>query len=132
MNPNWLIVVEGVSCPSGADANVWDNIPDEPCGWWGGNLSRAGQFPVRLSTPAKLVYSAHDYATSVYQQSWFSDPSFPANLPAIWDRFWGYLERQNVAPVLVGEFGSTLADPRDAVWLRELMRCGLGRTANTH
>ncbi|WP_432824914.1 cellulase family glycosylhydrolase [Dactylosporangium sp. CA-092794] len=120
-NPNWLIVVEGVSCPSGGNANAWDNIPDEPCGWWGGNLSKAGQFPVRLNKPNKLVYSAHEYANSVYHQTWFDDPSFPDNLPGIWDQFWGYLQRQNIAPVLVGEFGSTLQNPQDVQWLQKLM-----------
>lgn len=122
VNPDWLIVVEGVSCPSGGTANVWDDIPDERCGWWGGNLSRAGQYPVRLSVPNKLVYSPHEYATSVYVQEWFNDPAFPANLPAIWDQQWGYLERQGIAPLLLGEFGSTLRDPRDKVWLTELMK----------
>ncbi|GAA3288179.1 cellulase family glycosylhydrolase [Dactylosporangium vinaceum] len=120
-NPNWLIVVEGVSCTSGGNANAWDNIPDEPCGWWGGNLSKAGEFPVRLSKPNKLVYSAHEYANSVFHQSWFDDPNFPNNLPGIWDKFWGYLQKQNVAPVLLGEFGSTLQNPQDAVWLQKLM-----------
>nr|BFE57146.1 cellulase family glycosylhydrolase [Dactylosporangium thailandense] len=121
-NPNWLIVVEGVSCPSGGNANAWDDIPDEPCGWWGGNLSKAGQFPVRLNKPNKLVYSAHEYANSVYHQAWFDDPSFPDNLPAIWDQFWGYLQKQNVAPVLIGEFGSTLQNPQDVRWLQKLMQ----------
>ncbi|MBT8227232.1 MAG: cellulase family glycosylhydrolase [Dactylosporangium sp.] len=121
-NPNWLIVVEGVSCLSGGNANIWDDIPDEPCGWWGGNLSGARDYPVRLSDSRKLVYSAHDYAISVYHQDWFDDPTYPANLPGIWDSFWGYLVKENIAPVLVGEFGSTLADPKDAVWLTELMK----------
>ncbi|MEV4052147.1 cellulase family glycosylhydrolase [Amycolatopsis sp. NPDC049688] len=113
-NPDWLIVVEGVDCVSGTG--------DPQCGWWGGNLSGAKQFPVRLSKPDKLVYSAHEYATSVFAQTWFSDPAFPANLPALWDHFFGYLQKQNIAPVLLGEFGSTLADPRDKVWLQELMK----------
>jgi endoglucanase len=131
VNPNWLIVVEGLSCPSGGMPNVWDGDPsnDERCGWWGGNLSQARTSPVRLNRPGKLVYSAHDYATSVFVQDWFNDPAFPANLPAIWDYFWGYLERENIAPVLLGEFGSTLRDPRDEVWLRELLRyMGAGST----
>ncbi|SEC70163.1 endoglucanase [Amycolatopsis tolypomycina] len=114
VNPDWLIVVEGVDCVSGTG--------DPQCGWWGGNLSGAKQFPVRLSKPDKLVYSAHEYATSVFAQKWFSDPAFPANLPALWDHFFGYLHKENIAPVLLGEFGSTLADPRDKVWLQELMK----------
>ncbi|MEU7616974.1 cellulase family glycosylhydrolase [Micromonospora rifamycinica] len=123
VQPNWLIFVEGVSCPSGGLSNVWDNDTsnDEDCGWWGGNLSKAGQFPVRLSVANRLVYSPHEYATSVYEQDWFKAADFPANLPAVWDRYWGYLYKQNIAPIMMGEFGSTLADPRDKVWLEKLM-----------
>jgi endoglucanase len=121
-NPDLLIVVEGVSCPSGATPNIWDSIPDADCGWWGGNLTMAGQFPVRLSNPRKLVYSAHDYGMSVAnQQRWFLDPTFPATLQPFWESMWGYLVRQNIAPVLLGEFGSTLADPKDAVWMPALL-----------
>jgi endoglucanase len=113
-NPDLLIVVEGVSCPSGGIPNYYDNLPDPTCGWWGGNLSQAGAYPVRLTNPAKLVYSAHDYGMSVSgQQPWFLDPTFPATLAPFWDSQWGYLVKQNIAPVLVGEFGSTLVDPKD-------------------
>jgi endoglucanase len=121
-NPDLLIIVEGVSCPSGATPNIWDSIPDPDCGWWGGNLTMAGQFPVRLSNPRKLVYSAHDYGMSVFnQQRWFIDPTFPATLQPFWESMWGYLVRQNIAPVLLGEFGTTLADPKDSVWLPALL-----------
>jgi endoglucanase len=121
-NPDWLIIVEGVSCLSGGNPNIGDNIPDAPCGWWGGNLSGAQQFPVRLSKPNKLVYSAHEYGISVFHQTWFDDAAFPNNLPAIWNSMWGYLVQQNIAPVLIGEFGSTLADPKDTTWMNALMR----------
>jgi endoglucanase len=122
-NPDLLIIVEGVSCPAGGNPNVWDNIPDADCGWWGGNLTMAGQFPVRLSNPHKLVYSAHDYGMSVSsQQRWFLDPTFPATLEPFWDQMWGYLVKQNIAPVLLGEFGSTLVDPKDTVWMNALLR----------
>ncbi len=114
VNPDWLIIVEGVDCVAGTGS--------PQCGWWGGNLSGARQFPVRLSKPDKLVYSAHEYATSVFAQPWFDDPAFPANLPALWDHWFGYLEKENIAPVLLGEFGTTLRDPRDGVWLQNLMR----------
>jgi endoglucanase len=109
VNPNWLVVVEGVDVYNG------DNY------WWGGNLQGAASAPVRLNVANRLVYSAHEYATSVFAQPWFSDPAFPNNLAAIWDKNWGYLAKNNVAPVLLGEFGSTLADPRDQTWLRTLM-----------
>ncbi|MFC8617344.1 cellulase family glycosylhydrolase [Micromonospora purpureochromogenes] len=123
VQPNWLIFVEGVSCPSGGLSNVWDNDPsnDEDCGWWGGNLSKAGQFPVRLNVANRLVYSPHEYATSVYHQAWFDAPDYPANMPAIWDKYWGYLHKQNIAPIMMGEFGTTLVAPKDKVWLENLM-----------
>lgn len=109
VNSNWLIIVEGVDGYNG------DNY------WWGGNLQGAAQYPVRLNVPNRLVYSAHDYATSVYPQPWFDDPAFPSNMAAIWDKNWGHLYKNNVAPVLLGEFGTTLTDPRDQTWLRTLM-----------
>jgi endoglucanase len=137
VNPNWLIIVEGVSCnlPSGGTPNGFDNIPDDPmaCDWWGGNLSLAGQFPVRLNVANRLVYSAHDYALSVFPgpgqcdtsngqgQPWFRDPAFPSNLPAVWDHFWGYLAKQNIAPVLVGEFGSLMQCAKDQQWMNALV-----------
>ncbi|MGC5016281.1 cellulase family glycosylhydrolase [Streptosporangium sp. DT93] len=124
VNPNWLIFVEGVSCPSGGLSNVWDNDPsnDEDCGWWGGNLSKAGEFPVRLNVANRLVYSPHEYATSVYRQAWFDAPNYPANMPAIWDKYWGYLYKQNIAPIMMGEFGTTLQAAVDKTWLQELMK----------
>jgi len=123
-NANWLIFVEGVSCNSGGTANQWDNIPDpwQDCDWWGGNLSQAIANPVRLNVANRLVYSAHDYGISVFdRQVWFNDPNFPNNLPSVWDHFWGNIVKQNVAPVLVGEFGSTLANPLDVQWLTTLV-----------
>ena len=35
------------------------------------------------TSPNRLVYSAHDYPASVYPQPWFSDPSYPDNLPGL-------------------------------------------------
>lgn len=131
VNPNWLIFVEGVSCPSGGLSNVYDNDTsnDEDCGWWGGNLSKAGEFPVRLNVANRLVYSPHEYATSVYHQTWFDAANYPANMPAIWDHYWGYLYKQNIAPIMMGEFGTTLQAAVDKTWLIELMKyTGTGPT----
>jgi endoglucanase len=108
-NPSWLILVEGVeSGPSGSY-------------WWGGNLSSAGAFPVRLNVAGRLVYSPHDYPASVYPQPWFSAANYPNNLPAVWDQNWGYLFRQGTAPVLLGEFGTTLQTASDQQWLDKMV-----------
>ncbi|WP_028802833.1 cellulase family glycosylhydrolase [Streptomyces sp. 142MFCol3.1] len=109
VNSRLLVFVEGVQ--------TYDGVS----GWWGGNLMGAGQYPVRLDVANRVVYSAHDYATSVAQQSWFSDPSFPANMPGVWDKYWGYLFKQNIAPVWVGEFGTTLQSSVDQKWLAALV-----------
>ena len=73
VNPNWLIFVEGIGTYQGQSY------------WWGGNLMGVKDHPVVLNVPNKLVYSPHDYPDSVYPQPWFSDPSYPANLPAKFD-----------------------------------------------
>jgi len=119
INPGWLIFVEGVEEPDG-DACDGPGGSDD-CIWWGGNLMEAGSEPVVLRNPNKVVYSPHEYATSVHRQSWFDDPSFPSNLPTIWDKYWGYLETQNIAPVMVGEFGTKLEAQVDRVWLEDLL-----------
>ncbi|MFI7388100.1 cellulase family glycosylhydrolase [Streptomyces sp. NPDC049813] len=109
VNPDLLIFVEGVQTVNGQST------------WWGGNLSGVAAAPVRLAVANRLVYSAHDYATSVAQQPWFNDPSFPANMPGIWDKNWGYIFKQNIAPVWLGEFGTTLQSPVDQKWLAALV-----------
>jgi endoglucanase len=109
VNPELLIFVEGVQTFNGVS------------GWWGGNLMGVAQYPVQLNVANRVVYSAHDYATSVAQQSWFSDPAFPANMPGIWDKYWGYIFKQNIAPVWVGEFGTTLQSTVDQKWLAALV-----------
>ncbi|MEV6793394.1 cellulase family glycosylhydrolase [Streptomyces sp. NPDC051320] len=108
VNPELLIFVEGVQT-FGGDS-----------GWWGGNLEGVAQHPVELDVAHRVVYSAHDYATSVSQQPWFTDPSFPANMPGVWDKYWGYVFKQNIAPVWIGEFGTTLQPAVDRQWLSAL------------
>jgi len=101
VNPNWLIVVEGVG--------------------WGGDLTAAGANPVRLNVPNRVVYSPHDYPSSVAPEPWTSDPTYPHNLPGIWNTRWGYLMRGNTAPVLLGEFGTKLQTTADIAWLQTLV-----------
>jgi endoglucanase len=110
VNPDWLIIVEGIEQYAGG------------LYWWGGNLQGAGKYPVRLSRPNKLVYSAHDYGPSVYPQGWFHAKDFPQNLAAIWEQHWAYLQLSGKAPVLIGEFGArSVGQDTEGVWLRNLM-----------
>ena len=115
--PNWLIFVEGIGGYNGSNY------------WWGGDLQGAKDHPVDLSVANRLVYSPHDYPNSIYPQTWFSDPSYPANLPAIFNAKWGYLYEQNIAPIWVGEWGSKLTDPKDVQWADAITKYILGDTS---
>ncbi len=104
VNPKLLIFVEGI------DAYNNDYY------WWGGNLEGVQNYPVQLNTPNQLVYSVHDYPASVYGQPWFSASNYPSNLPGIWDKYWGYVFKNNIAPVWVGEFGTKDETTSDQQW----------------
>jgi endoglucanase len=111
VNPHWLIFVSGIGQET----------------WWGGDLRGVRANPVRLNTPNKVVYSAHEYGPSLFCQPYFYNAAFPANLPAHFDNFWGYIHKENIAPVWIGETGTDLATrdttpcqqnnkPADAEW----------------
>lgn len=117
-NPNWLIFVEGVDC-YGPGGSAQQN--PAACTWWGGNLQGVKTAPVTLSSPNKLVYSIHDYPASVRQQPWFQSPSYPQNLSQVWDTNWGYIQKEGIAPVWVGEFGSRLQTPQDQQWFKAMI-----------
>lgn len=108
VNPDWLIFVEGVGSHGGEHY------------WWGGQLQGVRDRPVQLEVANKLVYSPHDYPNSVYPQPFFYTADFPNNLPAIFDENWGFIWREGIAPVFVGEMGSRLSDPRDIAWMQKL------------
>jgi aryl-phospho-beta-D-glucosidase BglC (GH1 family) len=107
VNPGWLIFVEGVESYQGHHY------------WWGGNLMGVKDRPIQLDIPGRVVYSPHDYPNSVYPQPWFSDAS-GINLPSKFNEMWGYIFRENSAPVYLGEFGSTFTDPKDTVWFEKI------------
>ncbi|MFC7690195.1 cellulase family glycosylhydrolase [Paeniroseomonas aquatica] len=106
VNANWLIVVEGTGQGY----------------WWGGDLSGVATRPITLNVANHVVYSPHDYPNSIYGQPWFSEAGFPGNLEQVFDQHWGFIYRQDIAPVLLGEFGSKLADPKDLAWLDRIIR----------
>ncbi|MCX2929127.1 cellulase family glycosylhydrolase [Mycobacterium sp. CVI_P3] len=107
-NPNLLIFVEGVGTYQGQSY------------WWGGNLMGVKDRPIVLDVANQLVYSPHDYPNSVYAQPWFQSANFGANLPNVFRNAWGYIYEDNIAPIYVGEFGTKLQDPKDAVWFEAL------------
>lgn len=82
-NPDWLIIIEGFY---GCSVTELIGV------WWGSDLSCVAFYPITLSDMTKLVYSTHEYSADVGQLvdgvwntvPWFSDPSFPYNMPDVW------------------------------------------------
>jgi endoglucanase len=113
VNPNLLIFVEGVRAdPAGPreNGNVY---------WPGGNLSgvaraalprRLTSIRITLNVPNRLVYSAHDYGPDMYRQLPWCQSGGTASSPdacnRVWSRTWGFIAEEEIAPVLIGEFGT--------------------------
>jgi endoglucanase len=110
VNHGLLIVVEGVEKQSSGSST-----------WWGGGLSEVAGAPVLLDVDDRVVYSPHDYPASVFRQTWFDAPDYPANLDSMWTGNWGFIAEDEIAPVLVGEFGTRLETSSDEEWLAELV-----------
>lgn len=113
VNPDWLIIVEGIGAQY----------------WWGGNLQGVAKHPVRLPVKNKLVYSAHEYCIELYPQPWFTNNvsypggPFPGNMRGVWNSHWGYIVRNKIAPVYIGEFGTSFKmEPYDSAWLPRLLK----------
>ncbi|MCX7850851.1 DUF4832 domain-containing protein [Thermus sp.] len=101
-NPRILVAVEGVG-----------NLSDHggyPA-FWGGNLKEATD---DLGLGDRLLYLPHVYGPSVHAMPYFSHPSFPENLPPIWDLHFGHLSGRGL-PWGVGEFGGRYTG-QDQVW----------------
>lgn len=115
VNPSWLIVVEGT------EKNV---VGETGWTWWGSNLKGVAEYPIELDVPNKLVYSVHDYGPEMASDSmdWMME-DFPNKLVPHWDEYWGYVHKEGIAPVLVGEFGAKDVSPDSdsGIWFRELI-----------
>ena len=120
INPNLLIVVEGVEAtPKDGYTYADTNSADYDFDWWGGNLRGVKNTPVNLgSRQSQLVYSPHDYGPSVYAQPWFHSGFTEASLTSdCWDSNWLYIAKQNIAPILIGEWGGKMDGGDNQKWM---------------
>jgi endoglucanase len=95
VNPKLLVFVEGV------DAYQGDSY------WWGGNLEGVQNSPIELAVAHQLVYSAHEYGPHESTQPWFTANTTYATLSSTWTKHWAYISQKKIAPVWLGEFGTT-------------------------
>ena len=126
-NPEALVMVEGIEIyPKDIKTNgdfSSANMGDYYCTWWGGNLRGVRDNPVDLGDKQnKLVYSPHDYGPTVYQQPWFSgNYTFDSLYDDCWHDNWFYIQEENIAPLLIGEWGGFMTEP-NITWMTYLRK----------
>lgn len=130
VNPNALIFIEGVEqSMSGAMAGDYWGMPDRRDNspyigaWWGGNFRGAREYPIKPKHgTSQIVYSPHDYGPSVYAQTWFEkDFTTQTLLDDYWYDTWAYINAENIAPMLIGEWGGHMDGDKNQKWM-ELLR----------
>ncbi|WP_434623668.1 cellulase family glycosylhydrolase [Azospirillum sp. B2RO_4] len=102
VNKDWLLLVEGTE--------------------WSSTLAGVKNHPIEFDVPNKLVYSPHAYGQSVGNFSWLTDSNFPNNLPAQYDGMWGFIYKNNIAPVLIGEFGGQMHSAAEQTWANAFVK----------
>ena len=126
-NPNVLVMVEGIEIyPIDIKKNgdfSSQNMGDYYCTWWGGNLRGVKDNPVDLGKyQNKLVYSPHDYGPTVYEQPWFKGGyTFDSLYKDCWYDNWFYIQKENIAPLLIGEWGGFMREP-NLTWMKHLRK----------
>ena len=129
VNPNALILIEGVEQYPKTEKgytydtpDIWNAPADQSPwygAWWGGNLRGVKDYPVvPESGTSQIVYSPHDYGPSVYAQTWF-DKDFTTQtlLDDYWYDTWAYINDQEIAPLLIGEWGGHMDDGPNQKWM---------------
>jgi len=86
-----------------------------------GNLTAAGINPVKLPRADKLVYSVHEYPDEVSDIArWGLAEAGPEYVDRM-NRTWGFLVRDNIAPVWIGEMGSSMRTQGQRAWAATLL-----------
>ena len=122
INPKLLLMIEGVETYP-KEGYSYDTASGEDQfygGWWGGNLRGVKDHPVQIEGhPNQVVYSPHDYGPGVSSQTWFDkDFTMQTLLDDVWRDSWFYIQEQNIAPLLIGEWGGNLDGGKNQAWLQ--------------
>lgn len=115
LNPDVLIIMEPPqeykppAASLGMDPNV--SAPE-------GDLTAVAYKPLVLNVPNKVVYSVHEYPTEI--TDWPTDfgPGYITQM----NKTWGYLVTRNIAPVWIGEMGSSMTSANSKAWAATLLQ----------
>jgi aryl-phospho-beta-D-glucosidase BglC (GH1 family) len=120
INPNLLIFVEGTAVYPKDDVSWTSTNKDDWYNtWWGGQLRGVAKHPIDLgANQDQLVYSPHDYGPLVFEQPWFTGTWDATTLERdVWDPNWLYIHKQEIAPLLIGEWGGFMDGGRNEKWM---------------
>ncbi len=131
VNPHALILIEGVEQYPKTEkgytydtADIWQAPADQSPwhgAWWGGNLRGVRDYPVDFGDATlnkQIVYSPHDYGPTVYEQTWFDkDFSTQTLLDDYWYDTWVYINEEDIAPLLIGEWGGHMDGDINQKWM---------------
>ncbi|MDE6087616.1 MAG: cellulase family glycosylhydrolase [Oscillospiraceae bacterium] len=122
-NPNALILIEGVE-QYPKEGHTWgepDSLTNPPYypGWWGGQFRGVREYPIDLGKyQSQLVYSPHDYGPGVYNQTWFQkDFTTQSLLDDYWYDTWAFINAEDIAPLLIGEWGGFMDGAENQKWM---------------
>ncbi len=109
INSNWLIIVEGMDWSDHFFEN--ENV----------NTGGIQSYPIELYTPDKVVYSPHEYGPDDAEDDhrWFIKGITYEQAKSAWGNTWGYILDQNIAPILIGEFGGRYVDQSSTIPLTD-------------
>ena len=126
-NPHALIVIEGTEiypkdiATNGDYSSVESN--DYYFNWWGANLRGVKDYPIDFGSEERnrqIVYSPHDYGPAVFQQPWFQgEYTYESLKEDCWNDNWLYIHEENIAPILIGEWGGFMTEP-NLTWMTDL------------
>lgn len=123
IHPHVLILVEGIeTTPIEGKTYASTDKDDYYSSWWGGNLRGVRDYPIDLGDQQdQLVYSPHDYGPGVFQQAWFYEGFDMDSLyQDVWYDNWAYINDDDIAPLLVGEWGGFMDGGDNETWMYAL------------
>lgn len=127
INPNVLCMIEGVEIyPINLQTNS-DYHSTDPSDYytvcWGGNLRGVKDYPIELGKyQDKIVYSPIDFGITIYEQSCDDkDCTYESLYENCWKDNWFYIQEDNIAPLLIGEWGGFMKEP-ELSWMKYFRR----------